>query len=61
VRSQLARLRTGQVVHLSGVLVDAVRDDGAYIRTSLTRTDSGAGACEVMLVEHVFQITGDAQ
>lgn len=53
VRSQLARLRTGQVVHLAGLLVDAVRNDGAYIHTSLTRSDAGAGACEVMLVERV--------
>jgi hypothetical protein len=53
VRSQLARLRVGQVVHLTGVLVDGVRDDGAYVRTSLTRSDSGPGACEVMLVERV--------
>ena len=27
--------------------------DGAWLRTSLTRTDTGAGACEVMLVENV--------
>jgi hypothetical protein len=53
VRSQLARLRKGQVVHLEGVLVDAVRDDGSWMRTSLSRSDTGAGACEVMLVEHV--------
>jgi hypothetical protein len=53
VRSQLKRLRVGQVVHLTGVLVDGVRDDGTYIKTSLTRSDSGAGACEVMLVEDV--------
>jgi hypothetical protein len=45
--------RDGQVVHLTGTLVDATRDDGAWIRTSLTRSDSGAGACEVMLVESV--------
>jgi hypothetical protein len=44
-------LRVGQVVRLSGELVDAVRDDGAWIRTSLTREDTGPGACEVMLVE----------
>jgi hypothetical protein len=50
-RHQLARLRVGQVVHLTGFLVDGVRDDGAYIRTSLTRKDTGAGACEVVLVE----------
>jgi hypothetical protein len=50
-RRQLARLRVGQVVHLTGFLVDGVRDDGTYIRTSMTRKDTGAGACEVVLVE----------
>ncbi|HUL46107.1 MAG TPA: hypothetical protein VLV25_03305 [Steroidobacteraceae bacterium] len=50
-RRQLERLRVGQVVHLKGLLVDGVRDDGAYIHTSLTRSDTGPGACEVMLVE----------
>ncbi len=53
VRARLARLRVGQVVHLTGTLVDATRNDGGILRTSLTRTDSGAGACEVMLVEAV--------
>ena len=54
VASKLARLRRGgQVVQLSGLLVDGVRDDGMKIRTSLTRTDSGAGACEFMLVQQV--------
>lgn len=53
VRSQLARLRVGQVVHLSGPLVDGKRDDGAWIKTSLTRADAGPGACEVLLVERV--------
>lgn len=50
-RHQLERLRVGQVVHLTGLLVDGVRDDGVYIKTSLTRTDTGPGACEVVLVE----------
>lgn len=53
IRSQLARLRVGQVVHLTGLLVDANRNDGAFVRTSLSRSDTGAGACEVMLVERV--------
>jgi hypothetical protein len=53
VGSQLKRLRVGQVVRLTGSLVDGLRDDGAWIHTSLTRSDSGAGACEVMLVEDV--------
>jgi hypothetical protein len=49
----LARLRPGEVVTLSGDLVDAVRDDGRSLKTSLVRTDTGAGACEVMLVTDV--------
>jgi len=54
VASKLARLRLGgQVVHLTGLLVDGARDDGMTVRTSLTRTDSGAGACEFMLVQQV--------
>jgi hypothetical protein len=53
VARQLKRLRVGQVVHLTGFLVNGVRDDGAYISTSLTRSDTGPGACEVMLVEEV--------
>lgn len=53
IARQLARLRVGQVVRLRGSLVDGTRDDGAWLRTSLTRSDTGAGACEVLLVEHV--------
>jgi hypothetical protein len=53
IAAQLARLRPGQVVTLSGELVDGVRDDGMSIKTSLVRYDTGAGACEVMLVNDV--------
>jgi hypothetical protein len=53
VARQLSRLRPGQVVTLSGELVDGVRDDGRWIKTSLVRNDTGAGACEVMLVNDV--------
>jgi hypothetical protein len=53
VRRELARLRVGQVVHLTGLLVDGKRNDGVFIRTSLTRNDEGPGACEIMLVETV--------
>jgi hypothetical protein len=53
IGKELARLRVGEVVHLTGALVDGARDDGAWIHTSLSRSDSGAGACEVLLVETV--------
>jgi len=51
IARQLSHLRPGQVVTLSGLLVDGKRDDGAWIRTSLSRNDTGAGACEVLLVQ----------
>jgi hypothetical protein len=53
VARRLAHLRRGEVVSLSGDLVDGVRDDGASIKTSLVRTDTGPGACEVMLVRQI--------
>jgi hypothetical protein len=54
VRSQLRKLRVGQVVHLSGWLVDGARNDGrTTFHTSMTRTDTGPGACEIMLVQEV--------
>jgi hypothetical protein len=53
IAKQLGRLRPGEVVTLSGELVDGVRDDGMWIRTSLVRDDTGAGACEVLLVSDV--------
>jgi hypothetical protein len=53
VRNELKRLRVGQVVHLTGFLVDATRDDGASVKTSLTRSDTGPGSCEILLVDHV--------
>ena len=52
---ELAKLRPGQVVTLSGMLVDGVRDDGVWIRTSMVRNDTGAGACEVLLVNDVMR------
>jgi hypothetical protein len=54
IAKELARLRPGQVITLEGELVDATRGDGGAIKTSLVRTDTGAGACEVMLVTDVI-------
>lgn len=47
---ELKRVREGSIVRLSGYLVDVDRDDGWRWRTSLRRDDSGAGACEIVLV-----------
>jgi hypothetical protein len=52
VARQLASLRRGEVVTLTGELVDAHKDGGSIV-TSLVRNDTGPGACEVMLVREV--------
>lgn len=48
VRETLGRLRTGSIVQLRGQLVDIEGKDGG-MRTSLSRLDTGAGACEILL------------
>jgi hypothetical protein len=46
----LGRLRAGSVVEFRGRLVDIEGGDSG-LRTSMTRTDTGAGACEILLAE----------
>ncbi len=53
VKDQLEQVRTGQVIHLEGFLVDASRPGGWHWNTSMTRDDTGAGACELIYVESV--------
>ncbi len=56
VAEELDRVRIGDLVTLSGELVDVeIRDPGGKellrLRTSLTRDDVGSGACEILWVE----------
>ena len=53
VANRLYGARVGDIVDLEGDLVDARRSDGWFIKTSLTRDDTGAGACEVIYVRSV--------
>jgi hypothetical protein len=53
VARDLDRVRVGMVVALRGRLVEANRADGWHWRSSLTREDSGAGACELVLVDAI--------
>jgi hypothetical protein len=48
VRAILGRLRAGTIVELRGQLVDIEGREGD-MRTSLSRRDTGAGACEILL------------
>jgi hypothetical protein len=51
VEARIKDVRVGQVVHIIGQLVEARATDGWHWRSSLTRDDTGAGACELVRVE----------
>ncbi len=53
VAGEMGRLRRGDCVMLEGHLVDATGPAGETWTSSLSRSDTGAGACEVLLVERV--------
>ena len=53
VRRALKRVRRGELVHIEGFLVDASRPDGWHWRSSLSRDDTGDGACELVYVEEL--------
>lgn len=53
IERRLADLRPGQLVALEGYLVDVDHPSGWRWRTSLSRNDTGAGACEIFFVEQL--------
>ncbi|HET7562109.1 MAG TPA: hypothetical protein VFJ87_06985 [Rhodanobacteraceae bacterium] len=53
VAYELKRVRPGDVVTLDGLLVEADKADGWHWRSSMTRDDTGDGACEVVYVENL--------
>ena len=55
VARELRDVRPGEVIHFDGFLVDVKRDDGWHWNTSLTREDTGAGGCEIVLVEDIHE------
>lgn len=50
VRDRLLAVKRHELVTMEGYLVEVTSDDGYRWRSSLTREDTGAGACEVMWV-----------
>lgn len=53
IRSQLLKVKRHDLVTLEGYLVEVKGRDGGHWRSSLTREDSGGGACEVLWVTAV--------
>lgn len=50
IEGLIKKARVGHLVDLQGYLVRVNKKDGSEMLSSLTREDSGAGACEVMWV-----------
>lgn len=53
VLKTLAKVKPGQTIRLHGLLIEARNADGGNWRSSLTRTDSGNGACEIVWVRRL--------
>ena len=53
IGSRCKSLRSGELIHLSGILVQATGPGIGAWRSSLTRTDDGNGACELVWVEQL--------
>lgn len=51
VYNRIAAAREGDLIHLSGFLIEANKPQMPPWRSSLSRTDSGKGACEIVWVE----------
>lgn len=50
IKARLFKVSKGEIVMLKGYLINVLHSDGWRWHSSLTREDSGAGACELMWV-----------
>ena len=57
IASQCKSLRAGSLIHLTGDLVEATGPGIGSWKSSLSRTDSGNGACELMWVKEMSVLT----
>ena len=57
IAKQLAQIDQYNLIYLKGQLVEVKSSDGWTWRSSLSREDTGGGACELMLVEEVRVIS----
>lgn len=53
IKREIDRLQQGEIIEISGSLVNVTAPDGWRWTSSKTRNDTGRGACELIWVEHV--------
>ncbi|MDR2016347.1 MAG: hypothetical protein LBP90_01885 [Burkholderiales bacterium] len=54
VASSIKKTRPGHIINIEGYLIKIERSDGWNIQSSLTRDDTGGGACEVIWVKSFY-------
>jgi len=58
VKDEIEKVREGEIIEISGSLVEVLsNNDGWRWTSSLTRTDTGSGACELILVDSFNIVT----
>ncbi len=53
ILNRLKKIKTGHIVTLKGFLVDVTNPNGFSWKSSMTRTDTGNGACELLYVTEI--------
>jgi len=56
VEDELDNILVGEIILLEGQLVSIKADDGWKWKSSLSREDTGGGACEVVWVEKLLRL-----
>jgi len=51
IEKTLKNVRVGQIINITGYLVEATSADDAHWRSTLSRDDTGAGACETIFIK----------
>ena len=57
VANVIGKVRKGDIIEISGSLVNVISNDGWRWKSSQTRNDTGNGACELIWVESLHIVT----
>lgn len=57
LKKAMKDVRVGDIIELSGYLVQVDRDGGWSWKSSMSRKDKGNGACELVWVDHFVNLT----
>jgi len=59
IKNKIAQVTKGDIINLQGYLINLEKPNGGNWKSSISRTDSGNGACELVWVESFDIITNE--